>query len=41
MVTLFVVPVVYSLLRTKLPAKHLLDERLQKELAEETGGGDG
>ena len=40
-VTLFVVPVVYSLLRTKLPAKHLLDERLQKELAEETGGGDG
>ena len=42
-VTLFVVPVVYSLLRTKLPAKHLLDERLQKELHQEkkSGGGDG
>ena len=41
-VTLFVVPVVYSLLRTKLPAKHLLDERLQKELEERpSGGGNG
>ncbi|UFS69524.1 efflux RND transporter permease subunit [Geomonas sp. RF6] len=30
--TLFVVPVIYSLLRTKLPSKHLLDERLQAEL---------
>jgi multidrug efflux pump subunit AcrB len=33
-VTLFVVPVIYSLLRTKLPAKHLLEERF---LAEEKG----
>jgi multidrug efflux pump subunit AcrB len=30
-VTLFVVPVVYSLLRTKLPTKHLLEERFIKE----------
>jgi len=30
--TLFVVPVIYSLLRTELPTKHLLDERLQAEL---------
>ncbi len=33
-VTLFVVPVIYSLLRTKLPAKHLLEQRF---LAEEQG----
>ncbi|MBJ6724997.1 efflux RND transporter permease subunit [Geomesophilobacter sediminis] len=33
--TLFVVPVIYSLLRTKEPVKHLLDERLQQELGEE------
>ncbi|HKS95206.1 MAG TPA: efflux RND transporter permease subunit [Terriglobia bacterium] len=33
-VTLFVVPVVYSLLRTKLPSKHVLEERF---LAEERG----
>ena len=33
-VTLFVVPVVYSLLRTKLPTKHVLEERF---LAEERG----
>jgi multidrug efflux pump subunit AcrB len=31
-VTLFVVPVVYSILRTELPTKHLLDEQLAKEL---------
>ncbi len=30
-VTLFVVPVVYSLLRTKLPTKQLLEERFQRE----------
>jgi multidrug efflux pump subunit AcrB len=30
-VTLLVVPVVYSLLRTGLPTKHLLDERLKAE----------
>ena len=30
-VTLFIVPVVYSLLRTELPTKHLLDQRLDEE----------
>ena len=39
-VTLFVVPVIYSLLRTKVPAKHLLDERLQAELKQERGQGE-
>ena len=39
-VTLFVVPVIYSLLRTKVPAKHLLDERLQAELKRERGQGE-
>jgi multidrug efflux pump subunit AcrB len=34
-VTLFVVPVVYSLLRTQLPTKHLLNERFEREKAEE------
>jgi multidrug efflux pump subunit AcrB len=33
-VTLFVVPVIYSLLRTEMPTKHLLDERLIAEEAE-------
>jgi Cu/Ag efflux pump CusA len=33
-VTLFVVPVIYSLLRTRLPEKHVLEERF---LAEERG----
>jgi multidrug efflux pump subunit AcrB len=37
-VTLFVVPVVYSLLRTQLPTKHLLEERF---LAEERGEASG
>jgi hypothetical protein len=32
--TLFIVPVIYSLLRVKLPTKHLLEERF---LAEERG----
>ena len=32
-VTLFVVPVVYSLLRRKLPTAHLLEERFQREKA--------
>jgi multidrug efflux pump subunit AcrB len=32
-VTLIVVPIVYSLLRTELPTKHLLDERLKSEEA--------
>jgi hypothetical protein len=38
-----VVPVIYSLLRTKVSAKHLLDERLQAELQAEKhpGGGYG
>jgi multidrug efflux pump subunit AcrB len=31
-VTLFVVPLVYTLLRKKEPTKHLLDERLAKEM---------
>jgi multidrug efflux pump subunit AcrB len=31
-VTLLIVPIVYSLLRTELPTKHLLDEQLAKEL---------
>ena len=31
LVTLFVVPVVYSLLRTKLPTKRLLEERFLRE----------
>jgi multidrug efflux pump subunit AcrB len=30
-VTLFIVPIVYSILRTALPTKHLLDERLRTE----------
>ena len=30
-VTLIIVPIIYSLLRTKLPQKHLLDERLRKD----------
>ena len=34
-VTLLVVPIVYSLLRTELPTKHLLDERLKAEEEEE------
>jgi hypothetical protein len=33
-ITLFMVPVVYSLLRKKLPSKHLLEQRF---LAEERG----
>jgi len=31
MVTLFVVPVVYTLLRVKPPTRHLLEERFQRE----------
>jgi multidrug efflux pump subunit AcrB len=31
-VTLFIVPIVYSLLRIELPTKHLLDERLKAEV---------
>jgi multidrug efflux pump subunit AcrB len=31
-VTLFVVPLVYTLLRKKEPSKHLLDVRLEKEM---------
>ncbi|MDB4970179.1 MAG: acriflavin resistance protein [Myxococcales bacterium] len=38
-VTLFVVPVVYSILRTKLPEKHLLEERFQREKAGAEPGG--
>jgi len=38
--TLFVVPVIYTLLRTGPPVKHLLDERLAKELGEENGEGE-
>jgi multidrug efflux pump subunit AcrB len=32
-VTLFIVPAVYSVLRKKLPTKHLLEERFQREKA--------
>ncbi|HTP04021.1 MAG TPA: efflux RND transporter permease subunit [Nitrospirota bacterium] len=32
-VTLFLVPVIYSLLRKKVPSKHLLDERFEAELS--------
>jgi hypothetical protein len=32
-VTLFVVPVIYSLLRKKIPSKHLLDERFEAEVS--------
>jgi hypothetical protein len=32
-VTLIIVPVVYSLLRTGLPTLHLLDERFRREAA--------
>ena len=35
-VTLWVVPVIYSLLRTELPTKHLLDERLKVEMEGKT-----
>ena len=30
-VTLFMVPVVYAILRRKLPTKHLIDKRFQAE----------
>lgn len=33
-ITLFIVPIVYSLLRKGIPTKHLLDEKLAKEEAE-------
>ena len=35
-ITLIVVPVIYSLLRTEIPTKHLLDEKLKLEEAEGT-----
>ncbi len=38
-VTLLIVPVIYSLLRTKVPSKHLLDERFQKEMQTEQDSG--
>jgi Cu/Ag efflux pump CusA len=31
--TLFVVPVIYSLLRKKVPSKHLLDEKFEAEIS--------
>jgi multidrug efflux pump subunit AcrB len=37
-VTLFVVPIVYSLLRVSVPTKHLLDEQIEKEEAEPNEG---
>ena len=36
-VTLFFVPLVYSILRTGMPTKHLLDEKLAKEESEGNG----
>ena len=35
-ITLIVVPVIYSLLRTEIPTKHLLDEKLKLEEVEGT-----
>ena len=34
LVTLFIVPLVYAVLRKKMPQKHTLDERLKKEYHE-------
>jgi len=34
--TLFLVPIIYSLLRTDVPTKHLLDERFRSEERGET-----
>jgi multidrug efflux pump subunit AcrB len=39
LVTLFVVPVVYSLLRTAVPTAHLLEARFAREKAGEESGG--
>ena len=39
-VTLFIVPVIYSLMRKKLPSKHLLDERFEAEIRKKTGEDD-
>jgi multidrug efflux pump subunit AcrB len=36
--TLFIVPIIYSLMRRTPPSRHLLDERLEAELHEKTGG---
>ena len=36
-VTLFIIPIVYSLLRKEMPTKHLLDERLEAEENEGKG----
>ncbi len=36
--TLFVVPVIYTLMRTKTPSKHLLDERFEAEMRGEAPG---
>ncbi len=38
-VTLFIVPVIYSILRTGVPVKHLLDERFQAEESGEAANG--
>ena len=37
-VTLFIVPVVYSLLRTELPTKHVMEERFLAEERETAQG---
>ncbi len=39
LVTLFIVPVIYSILRTGVPVKHLLDERFAAEERGETANG--
>jgi multidrug efflux pump subunit AcrB len=39
-VTLFIVPVIYSVMRKKLPSKHLLDERFEAEIQRKTGEDD-
>jgi multidrug efflux pump subunit AcrB len=38
-VTLFIVPIIYMLLRTKVPSKHLLDEQFEREAREEPASG--
>ncbi len=39
-VTLFVVPVIYSIMRKELPSRHLLDERFEAEIRKKIGEND-
>jgi len=38
-VTLYIVPVIYTLMRTKPPSKHELDDRFEAEMKEGTNQG--